>query len=80
MKEISFYQKDYETAYDYHQNGEEPKHNKRVKKFKTFELNFLAFVLKNKPRTISKILSTPKAPFWKEVINSKIDSIMQNNT
>ncbi|KAL0436247.1 UNVERIFIED_CONTAM: Retrovirus-related Pol polyprotein from transposon TNT 1-94 [Sesamum radiatum] len=31
-------------------------------------------------RTINEALSSPEAPFWKEAINSEIESIMQNHT
>ncbi|KAL0366199.1 UNVERIFIED_CONTAM: Retrovirus-related Pol polyprotein from transposon TNT 1-94 [Sesamum radiatum] len=41
---------------------------------------FLTYVLENEPRTINEALSSPEAPFWKEAINSEIESIMQNHT
>ncbi|XP_074562940.1 putative mitochondrial protein AtMg00820, partial [Curcuma longa] len=32
------------------------------------------------PRTLSEALSSPDAPMWKEVVNSEIESIMNNHT
>ncbi|KAK4407562.1 Retrovirus-related Pol polyprotein from transposon TNT 1-94 [Sesamum angolense] len=40
----------------------------------------LTYLLENEPRTINEALSSPEAPFWKEAINSEIESIMQNHT
>ncbi|KAL0294549.1 UNVERIFIED_CONTAM: Retrovirus-related Pol polyprotein from transposon TNT 1-94 [Sesamum radiatum] len=53
---------------------------KRAKIAKTFGPEFLTYVLENEPRTINEALSSPEAPFWKEAINSEIESIMQNHT
>ncbi|KAL0429099.1 UNVERIFIED_CONTAM: Retrovirus-related Pol polyprotein from transposon TNT 1-94 [Sesamum radiatum] len=59
---------------------EEPRRSKRAKIAKTFGPEFLTYVLENEPRTINEALSSPEAPFWKEAINSEIESIMQNHT
>ena len=56
------------------------KESKRAKMTKTFGLDFLTYLLENKPYTCSKIMSCPKAFYWKEAINSEIESIMNSYT
>ncbi|KAL0431969.1 UNVERIFIED_CONTAM: Retrovirus-related Pol polyprotein from transposon TNT 1-94 [Sesamum radiatum] len=70
----------HEVASGDHQRDEEPRRSKRVISAKTFGPEFLTYVLENEPRTINEALSSPEAPFWKEAINSEIESIMQNHT
>ncbi|KAL0283992.1 UNVERIFIED_CONTAM: Retrovirus-related Pol polyprotein from transposon TNT 1-94 [Sesamum angustifolium] len=69
-----------EVANGDHQRDEEPRRSKRAKRAKTFGPDFLTYLLENEPRTINEALSSPEAPFWKEAINSEIESIMQNHT
>ena len=68
------------------------KESKRAKMTKTFGLDFLTnllenkpydfltYLLENKPYTCSKVMSCPKAFYWKEAINSEIESIMNSYT
>ncbi|KAL0445959.1 UNVERIFIED_CONTAM: Retrovirus-related Pol polyprotein from transposon TNT 1-94 [Sesamum latifolium] len=70
----------HEVASGDHQRDEEPRRSKRAKIAKTFGPEFLTYLLENEPRTINEALSSPEAPFWKEAINSEIESIMQNHT
>ncbi|KAL0396142.1 UNVERIFIED_CONTAM: Retrovirus-related Pol polyprotein from transposon TNT 1-94 [Sesamum calycinum] len=79
-KEESFRKRTREVANGDHQRDEEPRRNKRAKRAKTFGPDFLTYLLENEPRTINEALSSPEAPFWKEAINSEIESIMQNHT
>ena len=37
-------------------------------------------MLDNEPKTFKEAMSTPEALFWKEAINSEIESIMHNHT
>ena len=37
-------------------------------------------MLDYEPKTFKEVMSTPEAPFWKEAINSEIESIMHNHT
>ena len=37
-------------------------------------------MLEDEPQSFKEAISTPKAPFWKEVVNSEIESILQNHT
>ncbi|KAL0339137.1 UNVERIFIED_CONTAM: hypothetical protein Sangu_1435800 [Sesamum angustifolium] len=69
-----------EVANGDHQRDEEPRRSKRAKRAKTFGPDFLTYLLENEPRTINEALSSLEAPFWKEAINSEIESIMQNHT
>jgi len=40
----------------------------------------MAFLAENVPRTYSEAMSTPDAPYWKEAVNTEIDSILQHHT
>lgn len=55
-------------------------HSKRAKTLKCFGPYIHTFILENEPKTLQDALSGPKAPYWKESINTKMDSIMQNHT
>ena len=59
---------------------EEPRRSKRARTEKTFGPDFLTYLLEEEPRTFKEAMSTPEAPSWKEAINSKIESILQNHT
>ena len=60
---------------------EEPRCSKRARKEKSFDDDFMMiFLLENEPRTFAEAMSTPDRSFWKEAVNSEIDSIMQNHT
>ena len=61
-------------------NEVEPKCSKRAKTSKSFGLNFLTYMLEDEPQSFKEAIYTPKAPFWKEVVNSEIESILQNHT
>ncbi|KAK3006347.1 hypothetical protein RJ639_017496 [Escallonia herrerae] len=62
------------------QEEDEPRRSKRARTSTSFGLDFLTFLLENEPRTNSEAMSSPKAPHWKEAVNSEIESIMQNHT
>ena len=73
----------HDMAMDHLQNKvieDEPRRSKRTKVAKSFGPDFLIFFLKNEPKTFKEAMSTLEAPFWKEAINSEIESIMQNHT
>ncbi|CAA0830901.1 cysteine-rich RLK (RECEPTOR-like protein kinase) 8, partial [Striga hermonthica] len=59
---------------------DEPRRSKRIKVPKSFGPEFLTYMLENELRTIREALTSPDASFWKEAINSEIESIMHNNT
>jgi len=41
--------------------------------------NFLTYLLENEPWTYFEAISCPEAFYWKDVINSKIESVMNNH-
>jgi len=60
---------------------EQPRRSKRARKEKSFGDDFLmAFLAGNVPRTYSEAMSSPDAPYWKEAVNTEIDSILQHHT
>ena len=54
--------------------------SKRARTSKSFGQVFLTYLLENEPQIFNEAMSTPKAPMWKEAVNSEIESIMQNHT
>ncbi|KAB2634313.1 DNA polymerase zeta catalytic subunit-like [Pyrus ussuriensis x Pyrus communis] len=58
----------------------EPRKSKRAKIAKDFDPDFFTFVTEEKPQTYKAALESSEAPYWKEAIQSEIESIMQNNT
>ena len=61
-------------------NEVEPRCRKRAKTSKSFGPNFLTYMLEDEPQSFKEAISTSEAPFWKEAINSEIESILQNHT
>ena len=47
---------------------------------KSFGEDFYTFLVEGEPMNFSEAMSSLDAPFWKEAINSEMESIMQNNT
>ncbi|KAM2835850.1 hypothetical protein PS2_032724 [Malus domestica] len=58
----------------------EPRRSKRTKIRKDFGPNFVTLLTETEPQSFKEAMSTPEAPFWKDAVNSEIDSIMQNHT
>ncbi|CAL8092418.1 unnamed protein product [Prunus armeniaca] len=58
----------------------EPRRSKRAKITKSFGPEFLTYLLENEPQTYKEAMTSPEAPLWKEAINAKVESIMQNHT
>lgn len=42
--------------------------------------NFIMYMLDDEPSSIKEVISALAAPFWEEVVNSEIESIMENST
>ncbi|CAL8988835.1 unnamed protein product, partial [Prunus brigantina] len=61
-------------------NEAEPRRSKRTKVPKDYGPDFLTFMTETEPQTYKEAMSSPEAPFWKEAINSEVESILQNNT
>ena len=58
----------------------ESRKSKRTKISKDFGPDFISYLTKEEPRTYSEAMRSPEAPYWKEAIDSEIQSISQNNT
>jgi hypothetical protein len=71
------------SSSNYHQLEDdevELRKSKGAKMTKIFGLDFLTYLLENEPRTYFEAMSCPEASYWKETVNSKIESIMNNHT
>ena len=69
---------DHESIND--ESEEALRRSKRARTSKPFGLDFLTYLLENEPQSFNEAMSTPEEPMWKEAVNSKIESIMQNHT
>jgi len=58
----------------------EPKKSKRSKIYKFFSPGFIVYAVEIEPQTFKEVMSTPKAQMWKEIVNSKKESIPSNRT
>ena len=59
---------------------DEPTRSKRQRTSSSFGPDFLTYLLENEPRTFKEAVTFPEAPFWKEAINSEVQSILSNHT
>ena len=59
---------------------DEPRRSKRQRTFTSFGPYFLTYLLENEPRTFKEAVTSLEAPFWKEAINSEVESILSNHT
>ena len=60
-------------------NIEEPRRSKRQRVPKSFGPNFLAFLLENEPQTFKEAMKSSEAQYWKEAVNSEVESILNNH-
>ena len=60
-------------------NAVEPRHNKKERKKNSFGPDFLTYVLEGEPQTFKEAMNSTEGLMWKKVIQSKIDSILQNH-
>ncbi|KAF3671469.1 putative tyrosyl-DNA phosphodiesterase 2-like [Capsicum annuum] len=61
-------------------NEENPRHSTRQRTSTSFGLDFVTFLLENEPQTFKEAMVSSDSSFWKEAVNSKIDSILSNHT
>ncbi|KAM2709368.1 hypothetical protein EV2_047063 [Malus domestica] len=65
-------------------NEEEPlaelRRSKRPRVEKNFGDDFYTFLIEGDPTTYEEAMISVDTPFWKEAINSEVESILQNNT
>ena len=60
--------------------SEEPRHSTRQRKFVSFGPDFVALLLENEPQTFKAAMSSSESTYWKEAVNSEIESILSNHT
>ena len=58
----------------------EPRRNKKSRTSTSFGPDFITLLTKAEPQTYKEAMSTLEAPYWQEVVNDEINSIMQNHT
>nr|GEU77298.1 retrotransposon-related protein [Tanacetum cinerariifolium] len=58
----------------------EPSRSKHAKVTKDFGLDYMTYIVNEEPQTYKATMESSEAPYWKEAIQSEIDSIVQNNT
>nr|GFA88096.1 zinc finger, CCHC-type [Tanacetum cinerariifolium] len=62
------------------QENVEPRRSKCVKVTKDFGPDYMTNNVNEEPQTYKAAMESSEAPYWKEAIQSEIDSIMLNNT
>ena len=60
--------------------SEEPRRSTRQRKFVSFGPDFVALLLENEPQTFKAVISSSESTYWKEAVNSEIESILSNHT
>jgi hypothetical protein len=61
-------------------DNEISKKSKRQRTAKSFDNDFIVYLVDDTPRTIEEAYSSLDADYWKEAIKSEMDSIMSNRT
>ena len=69
-----------DTLVDQEPLGLEPRRSKRARIATFFGPDVLTNLIKNEPQTFKEAMSSPEASYWKEAVNSEIESILQNHT
>jgi len=58
----------------------ESRRSKRTRTLTSFGEDFFTYLVEGDPNSVKEAMNYSKSPFWKEVIDSEIKSIMKNNT
>ena len=58
----------------------EVRRSKRVKIEKSFDLDFLTYLLESEPQIFKEAVTSAEVTLWKEAINNEVESILQNHT
>ncbi|KAK1665715.1 hypothetical protein QYE76_053874 [Lolium multiflorum] len=61
-------------------DNEAPTRSKRQRTAKSFGNDFIVYLVDDTPTTISEALASPDADYWKEAVQSEMDSILANGT
>ena len=69
----------------YMQNPEEDdtivtRKSKRLRTAKSFDDDYIVYLVDNTPTTIEEAYSSPDANLWKKAVRSEMDSVMSNGT
>ena len=54
------------------QGDGQPRRSKRARMSKSFDPDFLTYMVENKPQTFHEAVTSPESPLWKEVIKSRL--------
>ena len=60
--------------------SEEPRCSTRQRKSSSIGPDFVALLLENDPQTFKATMSQSESTYWKEAVNSEIESILSNHT
>ena len=60
--------------------NEDLMHSTRQRKPASFGPDFVALLLENEPQTFKAVMSSSESTYWKEAVNSEIESILSNHT
>ncbi|KAK1643805.1 hypothetical protein QYE76_061610 [Lolium multiflorum] len=69
-----------EESDDDEDDNEAPTRSKRQRNAKSFGNDFIVYLVDDTPTTISEALASPDADYWKEAVQSEMDSIFANGT
>lgn len=58
----------------------EPRRSKRARTSKDFGSDFITYLSEYEPQTYKPAMESPEAPYWKEAIQSEVESILSNHT
>ena len=58
----------------------EPRRSKRIRTLTYFGEDFFTYLVEGDPSSFKEVMNSSESPFWKEVIDSEIKSILENNT
>ncbi|KAK1616687.1 hypothetical protein QYE76_022204 [Lolium multiflorum] len=72
------YERDYKDSDE--DDNEAPTRSKRQRTAKSFGNDFIVYLVDDTPTTISEALASPDADYWKEAVQSEMDSILANGT
>jgi hypothetical protein len=61
-------------------NNEAPTRSKRQRTAKSLGNDFIVYLVDDTHTTISEALASPDADYWKEAVQSEMDSILANGT
>nr|GEW23325.1 putative plastid-lipid-associated protein 13, chloroplastic [Tanacetum cinerariifolium] len=69
-----------DNNYEVPQKNVEPRLSKRAKVTKDFGPDCMTYIMNEEPKIYKASMESSESPYWKEAIQSGIDSIVQNNT